>query len=80
MKFSVAEKGSAAMTQNECKSLDVHLASKIVAGLVDIKFFVRSANEVPASLVCREASSIFDAINAGLIEEYRPNDSNRVAP
>jgi hypothetical protein len=64
------------MTHQECKSLDEHLAEKVGQGLVDIKFFVKQG--ASSEKVCSEAASIFDAIHRGAVEEYRPNDSNRV--
>ncbi len=50
------------MVETACKSLAAYLDERRAHGLVDIKFYVRSPTDVTVSEACREAQTLFAAV------------------
>ena len=49
----------------ECKKLADRFEEKAAEGLLDVKFFVRNADEAMSETVCREVNRLYDAVARG---------------
>jgi hypothetical protein len=71
-----AKKGASMDNLSDCDKLAARFEKMAADGLRDVKFFVRSSDEMTAKTLCREANLLYEAVERGEEEKLDFRDSS----